>query len=289
MTQPRYDSSPATGSGLRRASTDELDIAMELLSLQRRRQRHNRRRHSILRHLRVPAAAVVSAVAAASAISWYPHASDHGVASACHHGDPLAGVDWPQRLTMVEPCGFVTGTVECVRRSNRDDGDITFNLQLDPPYRRDLTADNATITCSGKPGPDLHVEIIPNSCGTGQDQLTANNCASRGGFTTPDPPRVGDRVAVIGPVVHDSFHANRGQLGWTEIHPAERVIVIRRPPMAPPQVVAPDPEQTAPSGQNLLPSGPTGTAGSTRTTASPPTGATGPIQSPPQFRGGLGR
>lgn len=248
MTEPQQGFGPTPGSDARTKSA----VFPESPWGRRKARLARRGNRALLHRLRLPAAVVasgaVSAAAAVSVVTWYPQKVDHGIPATCHSGDPLAGVHQPWRLTLVQPCGIVTGTVECVRPRTRDsdsDGDATFNVRVNPPYGRDLTRNNAAITCPGSHAADLHVEILAQQCDAGR-WLSDTSCANRGGFVSPTLPRTGDRVLVIGPVVHDRAHAPGDQPGWTEIHPAERVAVLVQAPPSLPNVVAPDPEM-APS------------------------------------------
>jgi hypothetical protein len=54
--------------------------------------------------------------------------------SACPSGqDVLAGVYHPQRLTVLDGCQRVTGTVESVRAEQ--DGDVHYDIAVDPAAR----------------------------------------------------------------------------------------------------------------------------------------------------------
>lgn len=143
-------------------------------------------------------------------------------AAGCHPGDPLAGVYHPARLVVERPCITVSGVVDCVR--SEADGDLHVRLRLDPAFAAVLTAGNDGQTCSGHPGPHLVVEIIPQHCGLQSQADAGDNCADRGGFTTPAAPPTGGHASITGPLVVDTAAGHGvGGTGWAEIHPAEQV------------------------------------------------------------------
>jgi hypothetical protein len=153
-----------------------------------------------------------------------PAASSGATATAtgCHAGDPLAGVYRPQRLRVVDPCATVHGVVDCIR--SEPDGDLHIRLRLDDADRRVLTPGNDLQRCPGQPGAHLVVEVIPQHCGGVPQRDADDNCADRGGFTSPSAPAEGRHVAVTGPLVIDEApqHGQTGS-GWAEIHPAEGI------------------------------------------------------------------
>lgn len=166
---------------------------------------------------------------------------------ACHSGNPLAGVHDPGRLQVVDGCAFVTGTVLCRDANPAGDGDHHIVVRVDPAYRHELTATNRLATCGGRGGEgNLVVEIIPQACrsATVAQNLSGEptNCADSAGFPDPPLPVPGERVAVIGPLVLDQNHPVNG-VGWTEIHPAERILALTVPP------------RLLPNGQLCLPGG----------------------------------
>ncbi|MBI4301803.1 MAG: hypothetical protein HY664_04275 [Chloroflexi bacterium] len=114
----------------------------------------------------------------------------------CLVGDTLAGVHAPKRLSVLNPCVTVTGTVVYVYKKAFD-GDQTFDLILDGPYLHLLNEDNLRNRHGG-----LHIEIVPAD----QARVIA--------------PSVGQRVRATGPWVLDHHH------GWNEIHPAWQVELI---------------------------------------------------------------
>lgn len=133
--------------------------------------------------------------------------------SRCRSGDPLANVYHPNRLKVVKPCVTVSGMVESVR--SEDDGDVHFDVALDPAYKQLLTSTNFA---------DQHgwlvVEIVPADepgCTPGQPPRPAHGTYNYGICTGADesPPSVGSHVFVTGPYVLDEDHG-----GWAEVHPA---------------------------------------------------------------------
>jgi hypothetical protein len=100
----------------------------------------------------------------------------------------LVGVWGPDRLTVLNGCQSVAGTVEGL--SAEQDGDVHFDIAVARPYRRLLSAGNFALQHGW-----LVVELIP-----------------RDGGHLPEPA-VGDHVALVGAWVNDTNH------GWHEIHP----------------------------------------------------------------------
>lgn len=112
-----------------------------------------------------------------------------GAASVCPAPSRvLAGVYHPSRLAVRDPCRRVSGVV--VSATPEEDGDLHFDVRLDPAYRGMLMANNYRYQHGA-----LVVELMPRDHG----HLPA--------------PSVGDRVVVIGAYVDDTAHS------WAEIHP----------------------------------------------------------------------
>jgi hypothetical protein len=132
--------------------------------------------------------------------------------SACRSGNPLANVYHPDRLGVVDGCATVSGTVMSI--TPEEDGDIHFDLALDPPYARLLTAANLTYQHGW-----LVAEIVPADqpgCIPGQPPKAANASYDFGicSGTDEQTPAIGTHVFVTGPHVVDYDHGN-----WAEIHP----------------------------------------------------------------------
>lgn len=132
--------------------------------------------------------------------------------AACRSGPPLANVYHPNRLTVVNACMTVSGTVESVR--SESDGDTHFDLALDPQFSSLLRPANS----SGQHG-WLVAEIVPADkpgCTAGQPPRPATGSYDYGICTGADEtsPAVGSHVYVTGPYVIDEDHG-----GWAEIHP----------------------------------------------------------------------
>jgi hypothetical protein len=102
----------------------------------------------------------------------------------------LVGVYAPDRLALLNPCQRVTGTVEAESPMVEQDGDVHFDIALDPPYSHLLSAGNFKAQHGW-----LVAELTP-----------------RDGGHLPRPA-VGDRVALVGAWVNDTTHS------WHEIHP----------------------------------------------------------------------
>jgi hypothetical protein len=176
--------------------------------------------------------------------------------TACRAGDPLANVYHPDRLTVIQPCLTVTGTVTGVE--GESDGDYHVLVMLDPPFAalvndRNGTAQNGALVVEIVPadGPDCTPGQPPRPSGDTYDYgvCTGANVAS---------PAVGAHVTVTGPYVLDRNH------GWMEIHPAWAIEPIgatstttAMPPttQAPPSTVSPPPDCT-PGYSPCIPPGP---------------------------------
>lgn len=188
--------------------------------------------------------------------------------SACRSGDPLANVYHPNRLKVLTPCTTVTGVVRSVR--HEDDGDVHFDVALDPPFRHLLTHANYAAQHGW-----LVVEIVPADepgCTPGQPPKPATGTYNYGICTGADetPPRIGAQVVVTGPSVLDEDHG-----GWAEVHPAWAIseTLLRTPTTAtttttsPPQptfvaspptpeVSTPEPPVTSPPATEPPPTAP---------------------------------
>lgn len=126
---------------------------------------------------------------------------------------------YPPRLKTARPCITVTGWVR--KRSAEPDGDWHYHLAVDSPNEKnypDLLNDANRQRLQGT----LVFEMV---CMGNVRQESAEGVCN--GYVPPrdrtDIPRVGDYVAVHGPLVLDTSH------GWMEIHPAE-VQVLRATP-----------------------------------------------------------
>lgn len=118
--------------------------------------------------------------------------------------DPREHVYNPDRLTLIDPCIQVTGTVEVIR--NEPDGDYHILLKLDQEFA-DLINDG---NVKGERG-DLVLETVCEHTVTQADAVSS----CQGVAPSVPKPQVGERVVVIGPYVLDTEHSN-----WAEIHPA---------------------------------------------------------------------
>lgn len=107
----------------------------------------------------------------------------------------LDGVYHASRLEVLDPCRHVSGTV-ILLRGTEEDGDLHFDIRLDPPYRQMLMANNISQQEGG-----LVVEFMPRD---------------HGHLPAPSP---GDRVSLTGAYVDDTLHA------WSELHPVWSVSI----------------------------------------------------------------
>lgn len=198
--------------------------------------------------------------------------------SACRTGDPLANVYHPNRLKVVEPCLTVSGTVKSIH--HEDDGDIHFDLLLDPPYTHLLTSANRThqhgwlvaeIVAADEPG-----------CAPGQAPRPATGTYNYGICTgaNESAPAIRSHVYVTGPYVLDEDHE-----GWAEIHPVWAISSTSSstgsaPTAAPSTTTIPPTTTTLPPAPTTVPppttvASPTTTVPVTTTVPpSPPTTAT---------------
>ncbi len=109
----------------------------------------------------------------------------------------MDGVWGPERLRIVDGCVTVEGVV--VSHPNMvEDGDIVFDVELDPEYRYMLSTGSYVLRKGY-----IHVEIVPED----RDEVYV--------------PMKGERVRITGAWVVDTDHGS-----WAEIHPAWRIEVI---------------------------------------------------------------
>jgi len=109
----------------------------------------------------------------------------------------MDGVWGPERLRIVGGCVTVEGVV--VSHPNTvEDGDVVFDVELDPEYRYMLSTGSYVLRKGY-----IHVEIVP----TDRDDVYI--------------PQKGERVRITGAWVVDTDHGS-----WAEIHPAWRIEVL---------------------------------------------------------------
>jgi hypothetical protein len=136
--------------------------------------------------------------------------------SGCRRGSPLANVYHPDRLLVIASCKTVSGVIEGIRRE--PDGDVHFDLKLDPAYAKLINSGNV----SGQHG-WLVAEIVPADepgCTPGAPPKPVSGTYNYGYCTGADitSPPIGTHVSVTGPYVLDQSH------GWMEIHPVWRIV-----------------------------------------------------------------
>jgi hypothetical protein len=100
----------------------------------------------------------------------------------------LDGVYHPDRLQVIDACRHVTGTV--IVTHFEEDGDLHFDVRLDPPYKGMLMTNNYSEQHGA-----LVVELMPRDHG----HLPS--------------AQAGDHVSITGAYVDDTQH------DWAEIHP----------------------------------------------------------------------
>lgn len=145
-----------------------------------------------------------------------PASKAAGLGSGCRKGSPLANVYHPDRLLVIASCKTVSGIIESIRREA--DGDIHFDLKLDPAYAKLINHGNV----SGQHG-WLVAEIVPADepgCTPGKPPKPVSGTYNYGYCTGADitSPPIGTHVSVTGPYVLDQSH------GWMEIHPVWRIV-----------------------------------------------------------------
>ena len=109
----------------------------------------------------------------------------------CLQGNVFINTYDPSRLRILDTCVTVEGVVVS-HPSKYTDGDITFDLELDPEYSHMLSI-GSHILRRGR----IHVEIVEG------DQPNVY------------VPKMGERVRIVGVWVVDTDHGS-----WSEIHPA---------------------------------------------------------------------
>lgn len=115
----------------------------------------------------------------------------------CREGNVFVSTYDPMRLRILSTCVTVEGVV--ISEINKaEDGDIFFDVKLDPEYEHMLSI-GSWILREGA----IHVEIVPDDQGL---------------VTIPDK---GDRVRIVGVWVVDTDHGS-----WSEIHPAWYIEVL---------------------------------------------------------------
>ncbi len=130
-------------------------------------------------------------------------------AAACTPTDQDPYVYRPARLQFLQTCVRAAGTVMDIAQAPGDDGDIDFQVRLDPSYQSLLTTGNQDL------GGNLQVEAV---CQNIPPVIVAMRvCAS-----DPDPflgpfPHVGEHIWVEGRYVLDLGHS-----AWAELHPLYR-------------------------------------------------------------------
>jgi hypothetical protein len=133
----------------------------------------------------------------------------------CSSGDPLAHVYHPARLQILAPCVTVRGVVVSVHQE--PDGDLHVRLRVDPDQRDPRGGRFANAANDAQQGGALVLEPVCEGPVTQADAVAA--CV---GYHNPlVVPSVGSHVEVSGPWVLDTPH------GWLEIHPLQRVEVLK--------------------------------------------------------------
>ena len=129
-------------------------------------------------------------------------------ANGCRAGDPLANVDSPARLKVLNRCRTVSGTVTYSEREK--DGDWHLYLRVDRAYSWMLNDGNRRYH-----GNTLVLEIVPaDQAGCTKGQKVHGGTCTGAHLAVP---KSGRHVTVVGPHVYDKNH------GWNEIHPVWQI------------------------------------------------------------------
>ncbi|HEY3885059.1 MAG TPA: hypothetical protein VGL62_07620 [Vicinamibacterales bacterium] len=115
----------------------------------------------------------------------------------------------PSRLTVLNPCLTVTGTIENAPHVS-DDGDLDFHFVPDAPFQNLLNSNS---------NGHLHVEAICQGPIQSDTPQASQSCGAYKNSVAIAPP--GTHASVTGPYVLDTNH------GWTEIHPVTSIVPIR--------------------------------------------------------------
>lgn len=143
---------------------------------------------------------------------------------------------WKKRTGWIDLGQVIEVTGIVVERVPPDaDGDMTFNVRLDPGQEKYITGFGGRLTAEDDSvGPSLHCEIEPWAIADLR--------------TTYAAMRVGDHVRVRGAWGFDGVHLGRAmwieilaalvrhmpqvQTGWFEIHPVQMLEIVERGPGA---------------------------------------------------------
>jgi len=128
------------------------------------------------------------------------------------------------RFTHIRPCVTVTGTVISGQKINAD-GDISFNIIVDPPYQGMLgpgNLDPSRSTSTGEHG--IHVEVICQEPVISKAPMDVGACD---GYNGPDfhslLPSTHEHVMITG---RFQIEWNESPGGLTEIHPVYAIKTI---------------------------------------------------------------
>jgi hypothetical protein len=128
------------------------------------------------------------------------------------------------RFTHIRPCVTVTGTVISGQKINAD-GDISFNIAVDPPYQGMLgpgNLDPSRATSTGEHG--IHIEVICQEPVISKAPMDIGAC---NGYNGPDfhsvLPSTHQHVMITG---RFQIEWNESPGGLTEIHPVYAIKTI---------------------------------------------------------------
>lgn len=156
------------------------------------------------------AAPEVDLESAAAMISATGESCNVGLWKHVYHGTFAQGKD---RLSVIEPCKTITGTI--MHAASEDDGDLHIRVKLDPPFESMLNAKN-------KSGQHGHFVVEPMCVGKvkQRDTLAEKACTGFSQTLYDAKTMKGRHVEITGAYVTDMEH------GWNEIHPVTSIKIV---------------------------------------------------------------
>lgn len=127
----------------------------------------------------------------------------------CAQGGQELHVYDPGRLEVLSLCVRVSGIVKSISKQGEGDGDFTFEVALDPPFKNYVNDENRKVWNG-----NIHVEIVCHTAGGG---YAYRECKNFPESLRVEPPRIGQHIWLEGQWVQDWGHT-----GWTELHPLFR-------------------------------------------------------------------
>lgn len=122
----------------------------------------------------------------------------------------------PPRFKIINPCVTVVGTVTFVHMAA--DGDNTFALNLDKPFKSMVTEVNIK---SSKMKGGIWIEEICQRPNTSTDPIHKGDCSFPQFIRHFTPPQIGERLQITGVFLQDIREG-----GHTEIHPVSNATKV---------------------------------------------------------------